>query len=202
MTTPYPSQFPPHDTAPQPAAAPAPPATTNAALLGLFAIGAAVSVALGVYGRLHDPTGVGVSLAGFSSALAAKSWLASGAVLLAIVQLVTALAMWGKIKPLGSGAGVASAHRWSGRLAFLLAVPIAVHCLYALGFQTYDARTLVHSLVGCLFFGAFAVKMLLLPRKGVPGWVLPTVGGAVFTALVVIWLTSSYWFFVTIGVQR
>jgi hypothetical protein len=204
MTAQYPAQYPPpQDTGLQPPMPPAPPqVTTNATLLGLFAVGAAVAVALGVYGKLHDPTGVGVSLAGFSSALAAKSWLATGAVLLAVVQLVTALAMWGKIKAIGSGPVVSSVHRWSGRLAFLLVVPIAVHCLYALGFQTYDARTLIHSLVGCLFFGAFAVKMLVLPRKGVPGWVLPTLGGVVFTGLVIMWLTSSYWFFVTIGVQR
>jgi len=198
MTTQYP--LPDYHTAPVPP--PAPRATTSAAtLLGIFAAGAAVSVALGVYGKLHDPTGIAVSLAGFSSAQAAKAWLATGAALLAIVQLFSALGIYGKIK-LGSGAAVAGVHRWSGRLAFLLVVPVAVHCLYALGFQTYDARTIVHSVVGCIFFGAFAVKMLALPRKGLAGWVLPTIGGLVFTALIVLWLTSSYWFFVTIGVQR
>jgi hypothetical protein len=208
MTTQFPAsqypQQPPHETQqfqPQVPQAPT-PVTSTATLLGLFAVGAAVSVALGVYGNLHTPTGVGVSLAGFTTAQAAKAWLGTGAVLLAIVQLVSALAMYGKIKGLGSGATTAMVHRWSGRLAFLLVVPVAVHCLYALGFQTYDARTLTHSLFGCFFFGAFAVKMLALPRRGLAGWVLPTLGGLVFTGLVVLWLTSSYWFFVTIGVQR
>jgi hypothetical protein len=177
-------------------------ATTTAALLGIVAAGAAVAVALGVYGRLHTPTGVGVSMAGFSSALAAKAWLATGAVALAVVQLVSALAMYGRLPGRSAPAWTGTVHRWSGRLAFVLVVPIAVHCLYALGFQTYDARTLTHSLVGCTFFGAFTVKMLALPRRGLAGWVLPTLGGLVFTGLVVLWLTSSYWFFVTIGVQR
>jgi hypothetical protein len=52
--------------------------------------GAAVAVALGVYGRLHEPTGVAISIAGFSGAQAAKSWLATGAFLLAGSQLVSA----------------------------------------------------------------------------------------------------------------
>jgi hypothetical protein len=202
MTAPYPApQFPQPSHETQQFAPTGPARTSNLTLLALFAVGAAVSVALGVYGNLHEPTGIAVSLAGFSSAQAAKAWLATGAAALAIVQLVTALGVYGKL-PLGSGSVVAAVHRWSGRLAFLLAVPVAVHCLYALGFQTYDARTLTHSVVGCFFFGAFAVKMLALPRKGLAGWVLPTLGGLVFTGLVVIWLTSSYWFFVTIGVQR
>jgi hypothetical protein len=43
--------------------------------------------------------------------------------------------------------------------------------------------------------------MLLLSRKGVPGWALPLFGGVVFTALVGLWLTSSLWFFSTSGVH-
>ena len=35
-----------------------------------------------------------------------------------------------------------------------------------------------------------------------PGWALPVVGGLLFTVLVLIWLTSSLWFFRTIGVER
>src|SRR4029450_6946406 len=89
-------------------------------------------------------------------------------------------------------------HRWSGRSAFLLTIPVAVHCLYALGFATYDWRTLAHSLFGCFFYGAFTVKMLILPKKGLPGWTLPVLGGAVFTALVALWLTSSLWYFTTV----
>jgi hypothetical protein len=34
--------------------------------------GAAAAVALGVYGRLHDPTGVAIDIAGFSSFQAVK----------------------------------------------------------------------------------------------------------------------------------
>jgi hypothetical protein len=44
---------------------------------------------------------------------------------------------------------VSPVHRWSGRLAFLVSIPVAMHCLYALGFQAFDLRVLVHSLLGC-----------------------------------------------------
>ena len=60
-----------------------------------FLIGAAVTVLLGVYGGLHEPTGIAVSIAGFSGPLAAKVWLATVAVVLAVVQLFSALAMYG-----------------------------------------------------------------------------------------------------------
>ena len=89
---------------------------------------------------------------------------------------------------------------WSGRLAVLASVPVAVHCLYALGFQATDTRVLFHSLFGCLFYGAFVTKMLLLTRKGLPAWVIPIAGALVFFGLVFIWLTSALWFFQTSGI--
>ena len=167
----------------------------------LLLVGAAVSVALGVYGNLHKPTGVSINVAGFSGPLQVKVWLTTGAFSLAFVQLLSALAMYGKLPGITGGDGVARLHRWSGRAAFLLTIPVAMHCLYALGFQTYDTRTLAHSLLGCAFFGAFTAKMLSLTRDGLPGWLLPLLGGLVFAVLVTLWLTSAYWFFTTVGIQ-
>jgi hypothetical protein len=163
-------------------------------------IGGAVTVALGTYSRLHEPTSIAVNLAGFSGPLAAKTWLATGAVLLAVVQLVSALIMYGKLGR-RAPSWIGRLHRWSGRAAFLLAVPVAIHCLYAVGFQSATPRVFIHSLLGCFFFGAFTVKMLLLSRKGIPNWALPVFGGLVFTALVFLWLTSSLWFFTTFGLK-
>ncbi|MFE3857410.1 DUF6529 family protein [Streptomyces griseorubiginosus] len=160
-------------------------------------VAAAVAVALGAYGKVHDPAGTAFNLAGFSSTGAVKSWLATAAFLFALVQLVSALMVYGKLPgPRWSS----TLHRWSGRVAFLLAVPVAVHCLYALGFQSYESRVLWHSLLGCFFFGVFSAKMLLLRWERLPGWLLPIVGGLVFTALTILWLTSALWFFRTFGV--
>jgi hypothetical protein len=163
-------------------------------------IGAAVAVTLGVYGNLHTPTGVAVSVAGFSGPQTVKVWLATGAAFFALVQMASALAMYGKLGP-NPPSWTGTLHRWSGRIAFLFTLPVAVHCLYALGFASYDTRTLLHSLFGCFFFGVFTLKMLALPKQGLAGWVLPLLGGLVFTALIGLWLTSSYWFFTTFGVK-
>ena len=76
--------------------------------------------------------------------------------------------------------------------------PVAYHCLWALGFQSDDTRSLAHSLFGCFFYGAFATKVLVVRAKGLPGWALPVAGGAVLTALVGVWLTSSLWYFTTV----
>jgi Family of unknown function (DUF6529) len=60
-------------------------------------------------------------------------------------------------------------------------------------------HVLVHSLLGCFFYGVFVAKMLLLQRQGAPRWGLPLLGGAVFVALTDLWLTSALWFFTTTG---
>jgi hypothetical protein len=164
-------------------------------------VGALVSVSLGVYGRLHNPTGIAVNIAGFSSPLTVKVWLATAAAFFGVVQLISALAMYGKLPGVTAPPWTGTLHRWAGRAAFLLAVPVAVHCLYALGFADYDTRTLAHSLLGCAFFGAFTTKMLTLPRRGAPGWALPLFGGLVFAMLIGLWLTASLWFFTTSGIK-
>ncbi|GLY40532.1 hypothetical protein Amsp01_065550 [Amycolatopsis sp. NBRC 101858] len=168
------------------------------ALLVPLVAGAVVSVVLGVYGSLHTPTGVAVNVAGFSSPMSVKAWLATVVVVLAIVQLLSALAMYGKLGRTVP-AWVSPVHRWSGRLAFLVSIPVALHCLYALGFQSFDTRVLLHSLLGCFFYGAFVAKMLLLRKDGAPGWALPVFGGLVFTGLVGLWLSASLWFFTQSG---
>jgi Family of unknown function (DUF6529) len=162
-----------------------------------LAVGAAAAVALGVYGRLHEPTGVAINIAGFSSFQSVKTWLATLALVLGVVQLITARALFRHPRP-----WVAPVHRWSGRAAVAVTLPVVAHCLYALGFQYGEPRVLIHSLLGCFFYGAFVAKMLTLSRTDVPSWLLPVAGGAVFTGLVGLWLTSALWFFTTFGIIR
>ncbi|WP_220188214.1 DUF6529 family protein [Pseudonocardia pini] len=172
----------------------------TAALLVPVAVGIAVSVGLGVYGRLHEGTGTAINLAGFSSGIAAKSWLTAAAFVLVLVQVWTSMRMYGRLaKSRPAGPRTATLHRWSGRVAVLLTIPVAVHCLYALGFEDSSMRVLLHSLFGCFFYGAFAAKMLLLPKRDAPRWVLPIFGGLVFVLLTGLFLTSSVWFFSTKG---
>jgi hypothetical protein len=69
-------------------------------------------------------------------------------------------------------------HRLTGFGLFALTVPIAVHCVLAYGVQLTSARVAVHSLAGCLFYGAFTAKVLLVRTRQLPGWALPAAGGA------------------------
>src|SRR5689334_20023606 len=185
-------------TSPDPTTETAPPqATRLGPVLVAMALGAAVSIGLGLFGRLHSPTGIAINLAGFSSGLAVKTWLTSAAFLFAIVQLVTGMAIFGRIPLHGEWLG--PVHRWSGRIAVLLVTPVAVHCLYALGFQDFSTRALIHSILGCLFFGAFVCKMVVLTRADAPGWVLPVLGGLWFSLLAALFATAAVWFFVYRG---
>jgi hypothetical protein len=153
-----------------------------------------VAVTLGAYSSLHTGAGYSINLSRFSSGLYVKAWLATVAALLAVVQVVSALVMYGKlIAPAPPWIG--SLHRWSGRLAVLASVPVAIHCLYAVGFGYDSARTLIHSAVGCVFYGAFVAKMLALTRSGLSPRTLPWLGGIAFTGLIVLWLTSALWLF-------
>ncbi|HYZ67197.1 MAG TPA: DUF6529 family protein [Mycobacterium sp.] len=174
---------------------------SGVAMMVAVALGALVAVGLGVFGKVHEPQFFSVSVAGFSSGTAVKAWLATLAVVLALFQLASAFAMYRLIPGGKAPAWIGTAHVWSGRLAVLVSVPVAVHCLYALGFQSYDNRVLFHSLFGCFFYGAFVTKMLLLTRKRLPGWVIPVAGGLVFFGLVYVWLTSALWFFDTNGIK-
>jgi hypothetical protein len=165
-------------------------------------VGCLVALTLGLYGRLHAPTGVAVDIVGFSSPATVKAWLATVAVVFALVQLGSSLIMYGKMPGITAPSWIGGLHRWSGRIAFIVTVIVAVHCLYALGFETFNARVLVHSIAGCLFFGVITAKLLALTRRGMPGWVLPVLGGLAFALLVLIWFTSAFWFFSIFGFRR
>ena len=131
-----------------------------------------------------------------------KAWLTTGVFLLAIVQAMSAAWMWGRLPRAGTAPrGVAHAHRWTGTAAFLLALPVAYHCLWSLGFETDsgELRRFVHSVAGCAFYGAFVVKVLSVRSRRLPEWALPLAGGATFAALSVVWATSSLWFFQNAG---
>jgi len=168
---------------------------TSWLLAGAVLVGAVVSVALGVYGSQHTPTFESGWTLGFPTQFEMKAWLAMAASVLAVVQLVTALRMFGRIGQGKASPRVPLLHRWSGLVAVLLTIPVAYHCQWSLGFQDYSTRVLVHSLTGCAFYGAFVAKMLSLHIKKAPGWTLPVLGGLTFTLLAVVTLTSAGWWF-------
>src|SRR3954447_16950188 len=162
-------------------------------LLVAAGIGAAVAVALGVYGHVHDPSQKLVFTLFFTSTIAMKVWFATVALAFAVVQVLSALWIYGKL-PWRAPPWAGYLHRISGRLVFLTSLPVAYHCLWSLGFQDTNTRVLAHSLLGCAVYGAFAAKVTIVRSRGLPSLALPLAGGAMFALLVLAWYTSALWF--------
>jgi hypothetical protein len=164
-------------------------------------VGIGVAVALGAYGRIHQPTPVVSDVGAFLRWQTLKSWLATVVVFLAALQVLSALAGYGRLRGVPPRPWLGILHRWSGRLALLLSLPVAIDCLYALGIHAAEPRVLIHAFCGCVFYGVFVAKMLLVSRpESRSGWALPLAGGLAFAAIAGLWLTSALWFFGTVGV--
>jgi hypothetical protein len=173
----------------------------RARLGGAILLGAVVAVALGAYAQLHTPAQRPLFDLGFSSMLPMKAWLTTAAAALLLVQLSTALWMWRRLPGAGAPPGwVGGLHRWSGTTAFVLTLPVAFHCLWSLGFVTTTPRVAAHGVLGCLFYGVYATKMLCLRMRGLPGWTVPVVGGTVLATVALLWLSASLWFFTRSGI--
>jgi hypothetical protein len=168
------------------------PALRRLLVIGLA--GAAVALTLGIYASAHTPASDLTITLGFTNTITMKVWLATVALIFAGIQLVSALWMYGRL-PVGSAPPwLGSVHRISGRVAFLLSLPVAYHCLYQLGFQHSSARVLLHSIVGCMFYGAFVAKVLVVRSRNLPGSALAIAGGLLFVLLVYVWLLSALWY--------
>jgi Family of unknown function (DUF6529) len=136
----------------------------------------------------------------FSSTIAAKAWLASAAGVLALVQISTGARIFGKIKRFVRipPPYVNRIHRWSGRIAVLLTLPIAFHCIFILGFQSANTRVLLHSILGTIVYGVIAVKLFFVHDPDHPRKTLPIIGSALFATIAGLWLTSSLWYFTNV----
>ena len=162
-------------------------------------LGIVVAAVLAAYSRVHPGHGSSITTFGFSTLLAMKSWLTTIAMIFVLAQIISALAMWGKLPGVQGSAWAAPLHRWSGVIAFLLTLPVAFQCIWSLGFSDYTTRTLIHSVAGLAFYGVFAAKMLSLRLRGLPGWALPVLGGLLAALLTVVWFSSALWFFTSSG---
>jgi Family of unknown function (DUF6529) len=162
-----------------------------------LALALVVAAGLYVFGTEHVPDYSGTALFGRTATdtLSLKSWLATGLLTLAGLQLGLALWMYGKL-PGAAGSRTGNVHRAVGIVALLVSLPIAYHCAFAYGVQTnIDARVAVHSLAGCFLYGAFAAKLVIVRSRRLPGWTLPLAGGALVALVAVLWYSSALWYF-------
>ncbi len=169
--------------------------------LGAFTAGAVVAVLLGVFGRVHDPTLEGTTTLGFGTVIEMKVVVSAAIGVLAVLQVVGALWMYGKLG-ISAPSWLGTAHRASGAVALLLSVFVGYHCLWALGLEVgtlksgekVPLRAVLHGVLGCAVFGAVVVKVVAVRSRRAPGWLLPVAGGLLFALLIVVVLTSAGWY--------
>ena len=131
----------------------------------------------------------------FRDVLQMKAWLVTAAVVLACGQLLTAARIYELLRFPPKGRLYHAIHRWSGRAAILLTLPVAYHCIFMLGFSTNSPRALIHSLLGSALYGAVAAKVFIVRSTRFAAWVVPVAGGLLFSILLGLWLTSALVFF-------
>ncbi len=138
----------------------------------------------------------------FSDTLHMKAWLITAVLLLSLGQLLTASRIYEVLRFPPQGRFYHVVHRWSGRAAILLTLPVAYDCIFLLGFETNNTRVYIHSLLGSCLYGAILAKVFVVRSNGFRGWALPLAGGVLFSVIVGLWLTSAFWLFRTVGVGR
>ena len=170
-------------------------------LAGALVAGALVTVTIGLLERhmLAAPHSISYFHLFFSDTLYMKAWLASAALVLAGGQLITAAGMYGALRPLRRTRFYQVVHRWSGRVAIALTLPVAVNCLFEMGIDPLDPRILAHAILGAFIYGIFVAKFLLIRIERAPGWLLPIFGSALFATILGLWYTSAYWLFSLYG---
>lgn len=166
-----------------------------------LAAGALVTASIGLLERhlLAAPHPISYFHLFFSDTLYMKAWLASAALVLAGGQLVTAAGMYGVLGISRRTRFYQVVHRWSGRVAIALTLPVAFNCLFELGINPLDMRITVHAILGAFIYGIFVAKFLLIRVDRAPGWLLPIFGSALFATILGLWLTSAYWLFSLYG---
>jgi uncharacterized membrane protein HdeD (DUF308 family) len=169
--------------------------------LTAFGAGALVALLLGVFGKEHDPTLHGTTTLGFDTVIGMKVVVTVVIGVLALIQVIGALWIYGKLG-IRAPSWLGPAHRAGGTITLLLCLFVGYHCLWSLGLESgrfadgepVPARTVVHGVLGCAFFGAVVVKVVAVRSRRAPGWFLPVAGGVLFTILVAVVLTSAVWY--------
>jgi hypothetical protein len=124
---------------------PAPQVRSPRWLVPPFLAGALVSLSLGLLAR-EQAIAPGTYPGGyfrlfFSDSLHLKVWFATAALALAVLQLVSAAWIFRRL-PWRRPVWIPAFHRWTGRLVFVVTLPVAYHCIFKLGFQHSSGRVL------------------------------------------------------------
>jgi len=152
------------------------PSGTNPGWLALpLVVFALITLTVGLVagGKVREPYATPFFHLFFKDVLQMKAWLVTAAVVLACGQLLTAARIYELLRFPPKGRFYHAVHRWSGRAAILITLPVAYHCFFLLGFGANSPRVLIHSLLGSALYGAVVVKVLMVRSARFATWVLP-----------------------------
>lgn len=125
-----------------------------------LAAGAAVALALGVYGVLHKPTGRDFVLYGFESASGWKNALTLVVAVLLVAKAVLGFKLAGMFGLRATTRpGLSELRRLLATLAVGFSVPVAFHCVWVLGFGSDSLATTLHSILGCIAYGCVVAAL-------------------------------------------
>jgi len=169
--------------------------------LTAFAAGAVVALLVGIFGRVHDPTLADTTTLGFRTVIDMKVVLSVAIGVLAVLQVIGALWMYGKLG-VTAPSWLGTAHRISGAIAVVLILFVSYHCVWTLGLasgtfadgEPVSTRTVVHGILGCAVIGALVVKVVAVRSRRAPVWFLPVAGGLLFALLIAAVMSSAVWY--------
>ena len=172
------------------------PASAFAVPLTAFVLGAVVSLLLGVFGKVHNPTLTGTTSLGYPTVIDLKVVVTAVVGVLAVLQVIGALWLYGKLG-LPAPRWLGPAHRAGGVVTLLLSMFVAYNCLWALGLESgkdVSTRVVVHGVAGCAVYGVVVVKIFAVRSRRAPGWFLPLAGGLLFALFMLVVFTSTVWY--------
>lgn len=125
-----------------------------------LAAGAAASVALGAYSVVHEPTGRDFVLYSFDSSAEWKNALTLVVALLLIAQAAIGFKLAGLfgLRPAGRP-WLSELRRLIATVAVGLSLPVAFHCVWALGFTSDSPMGALHSILGCIAYGCVVAAL-------------------------------------------
>lgn len=108
---------------------------------------------------------------------------------LAVYQLLLATVIYGRVRPAFLGAGPAAlTHRTSGDAIVVLVVLVGAVCL---SYGELEDDATVHAIAGWALAGVLALKIVVVRWWHAAGRVLPLLGIALFSLLVLCWMTTA-----------
>lgn len=159
--------------------------------------GVVVSSGLALYAAVHDPTGRGLAFVSSTSVDDVKRVLTAVAVVALLAQIALGLRLVARAGP-APAAGQDDPHavarqveRLLGTVAFACTIPVAFHCLWALGAQGGDLPVLLHSTFGIVGYGVWTARTLAVRAGPAAAVAVPGLGVALGMAVVIVAATAT-----------